>query len=204
MKKIRTNKSNSHIALLLIDNLLNKYSLQIFDADLKRTNKINLHYLPTDLFLDDSGVYVKSSNSNTLFHKYNYSLDHIRSFGQTNDSKKPFHIPKDLTALSIENDKMFFIDYNHLKLRVFCETNGKVLQSIDFGDKNCLFYIDKSGGKIYILNENKNVIEVYNLNGVLLSEKHIEQRIQSIDAFFVSNNDQISIIDKRNHFIYMF
>lgn len=204
MKKVRTNKSNTHIALLLIDNLLNKYSLQIIDADLKRINKISLHYLPANLFLNESGVYVRTSNSSTLFHKYNFSLDHIRSFGQALDQKKSFHISKDYKILSIENEKIFLIDYNHLKLRVLCETNGKALNSIEFGEKNCLFFIDKSGGKVYILNESKNIIEAFNMNGVLLFEKRIEQHVQSIDGFFVSNNEHISIVDKRNHFIYMF
>lgn len=204
MKKVKTNPANSHIAILLVNNLLSRYQLQLFNNNLKLIQKLDLHFIPHDIHLNEFGIYVQSANTNSMLHKYTYDLDHIRSFGQTSDSSKPFHVPKNLRLIGIQNDRLFLLDDSHLKLKLVNELNGKCVASIAFDSKNSQFWLDPNESRVYVLNESKYLVDVFGWTGVWLYQRRIDSRIQSLDAFFVLNNDKFAINDKRNRLIYIF
>jgi len=204
MKRVRVNKQGTHLAILLINNLLSRYQVRLLNSDLIQLNSLDLHFMPDDIFINESAIYVQSNHTSSIIHKYNYSLDHVRSFGQIKESEKPFFIGKNLQLVGIESEKLFFIDDSCLKMRILNEMNGKCVSEIRFGGKNSQFSIDASEQKIYVLNERKSVVQVLSWSGKLLHESEVDSRIQSMDGFFVLNNEVIAINDKRNRLVYIF
>lgn len=205
MRRIKINKQNSHIAVLLVNTLLNKYCLLLFSIDLKLLKRHEIHYIPTDIFLSESGIYVKSAHAGTVFHKYNYTLDHIRSFGQTLDEDKPFHIPKSSIVTGIEAGRIFFIEPGQSKLKIISENNGKKINTIDSVRESSLVYIDASRKSIHILDKyhGQHVIKVFNWDAHFLHEKEVDSRIQSADTLVVLD-DVVAVNDKKNLIIYEF
>ena len=203
MKRIKINKQNSHIAVLLVNTLLNKYGLLLFNIELKLLKKLDLHYIPTDIFLNDSGIYVKSAHSGTVFHKYNYTLDHVRSFGQTVDEDKPFYIPKNCVLTNIEDNRIFFVEPNQSKLKIISENNGKKINTIDSVKESFLVDVNLSKKNIFVLDKSKYVMKIFNWDGHFLKDKEIDSRIQSVDTFCVLD-DLAAINDKKNLIIYEF
>ncbi len=204
MKRIRVNKQSTHVAILLVNNLLSRYQVKLFNSDLNQLNSLDLHFLPNDMFMNESAIYVQSSHTNSIIHKYNYSLDHVRSFGQTSEPGKPFFVGKHLRLIGIESEKLFFVDDSCLKVRILNEMNGKCVGEIGFSAKKSQFSIDASERKVFVLNERKGVVEVFSWGGQLLYESRIDGRIQSMDGFFVLNNEVIAVNDKRNRLVYIF
>jgi hypothetical protein len=171
-------------------------------------NQIDFSFVPSDIYLSDSGIYIKSLQSNAIIHKYTYGLDHVRSFGQSLDEKKPCYLPKTFKLLGIQNEKMYFIDCERqLQMKVYNETNGKFLKFIGFEDnkKNSfILNVDLWNNKIYFVYTSKLQIDVFDLNGLFLYHKKIDSKIQNIDMFYALDENSFAIVDKRNQLVYFF
>ena len=203
MKKVKTNNACSHIVLLLVNNSLDLHDLRIFDQKLNFLRKVDLNFCPIDVHINDSDIYVESNNANKIFHKYNFSLEHVRSFGQSVDANKCYFIRKSYELVSIHNDKLYFKSNS---IKVLSETNGKCLQSIVFKNynlnKNSIVKINMTSGDIFVLDISRNLLHIFDTNGSHQRQIGINSKISSIDSFFLLSNDLICIVDKRNHYMH--
>jgi hypothetical protein len=168
---------------------------------------IDLHYAPINVFLNDSGIYVKSTQASQMIHKYNYNLDHVRSFAQNVDEKKLYFLPKNLKLIAIQHEKMYMVDYEHLRLRMINESNGKLLKEIEFEEskQRILFHVDPNKERVYFVNKSSFYIDIFDLNGDFLKRNDIDQRIEQIDNFFpLETSNSFAYVDKRNQMIHFF
>ena len=162
-------------------------------------------YLPIDVFMNDSGIYIKSGSANSqLIHKYDYTLAHVRAFGQASDENKPYFISRYHQLAFFQNEKLFVKDVENSRLRIMSETTGKYVKSIKLNDsKYCLVHVDPLE-RITIVNKKYFHLSVYNWDGMLLHQKAIDQQIEFIDNFFVLKEGIYVIQDKKNRLIHTF
>ena len=203
MKKVKTNNACSHIVLLLVNNSLDLHNLRIFDQKLKFIRKVDLNFSPIDVHVNDFDIYVESSNVNKIFHKYNFSLEKVRAFGQSVDAHKCYFIPKSYELVSIHNDKLYFKSNS---IKVLSESNGQCLQTIEFKNYNLnannIVKIDSTTGNIFVLDTSRNLLNIFDVTGAHQRQIGINSKISSIDSFFLLPNELICIVDKRNHYIH--
>ena len=163
-----------------------------------------------------------SNKNNSFIHKYSFELTLLKSFGQSSKDKEPFYIPKYYKLESVVNDetngeqKIYFVDYENLKIRIMNESSGKYVKKINmnisehgvalngaFG-KNVLIQIDSESQRIFILN--KKIFRMFMLNwdGMLISQRDVDANVQAIDKFFSIKDNMFSVIDYENQLIHFF
>jgi len=206
IKRVQACNSNHFVAVLLKNRFLDNYTLMLFNNELMHVKSIELHYKPEELFMNDTGVYVKPFILHPSFiHKYNYKLDHIKSIGQCQDENRMFYFSKSFKLITFEKEKCFFIDFENFKLKIMNELNGRVLKSISLEEtNNVLVQIDALNERINVLNTKFYQLNVYDWDGVFLFKKKIDSKIDSIDYFYLLNDENFSIVDKKNNFIHFF
>jgi len=206
IKRVQACNSNHYVAVLLKNRFLDNYTLMLFNKELTLVKSVELHYKPEELFMNDTGVYVKPFILHPSFiHKYNYKLDHIKSIGQCQDENRMFYFSKSFKLITFEKEKCFFIDSENFKLKIMNELNGRVLKSISLDEtNNILVQIDALNERINILNTKFYQLNVYDWDGVFLFKKKIDAKIESIDYFYLLNDENFSVVDKKNNFIYFF
>jgi hypothetical protein len=205
LKKLQTCATNNFIAVILVNKFLNHLNyLKLFDQELNPLHTIELHYMPIDLYMNSSGIYVRSNNYNLNINKYDYNLNHLKSFGQGVNENESYFIDRNHKLISIENEKIYLIDYEKSKIRILSELSGKYLKSFEVSeDRNFLCKID-STERFTILNRKQFKLNVFNWDNLLLYQKKLDYSIQSVDEFFVLRDGSYCIIDRKNHLIHFF
>jgi len=205
LKKLQTCGANNYIAVILVNKFLNHLNyLKLFDQELNPLHTIELHYMPVDLHMNSSGIYVRSNNYNLNINKYDYNLNHLRSFGQGLNEDEPYFIDRNHKLISIENERVYMVDYEKSKIRIMNELSGKYFKSFEVNeDRNFLCKVDSSE-RFTILNRKLFRLNVFNWDNLLLFQKKLDYSIQSVDQFFVLKDGSYCVIDRKNHLIHFF
>jgi hypothetical protein len=213
LKKIQASTFGNYIGIIFTNKFLDNYNcLKLYDGNqLKLIETIDLHYTPVDLFLNKSGIYVRSNNYNLNMNKYDYNLKHIKSFGQSVNTNDSYYIPQSAKLSFIHEEKLYFIDYENAKIRILNEQSGKYMKPLMMTDdicvnKNILISVD-SYQRITLVSRitsSKLLVKIYSWEHVLLNEKKIDLKCDSIDKFIALEDGLYSVIDKKNQSIYFF
>jgi hypothetical protein len=206
IKRIQVCNSNHYVTVLLKNRFLDNYTLSLYNNELIHIRSIDLHYKPDELFMNDTGIYVKPFLLHPSFiHKYNYKLEHIKSIGQCIDDNKLFYFSKSFKLIAFEKEKLFFIDLENFKIKIMNELNGRVCKSISLNEtNNILVQIDSLNERVNVLNIKHYFLYVYDWDGLFLFKKKIDTKIESIDYFYFLNDEKFSIVDQKNSLIYFF
>ena len=218
IKKTQTN--SNYIGVLLIHQFSgNNNCIQLYDTtSLKLVTSIELTYRPVDMYMSENAIYVMSNKNNSFIHKYGFDLKQLKSFGQSSKEKEPFYIPKYFKLESVVREesgeqKLYFVDYEHLKVRIMSESTGKYLKKISMvtggqfsgsGSKNILIQIDSGSQRIVMLNKKQFRITVLNWDGMLLSQREVDAGVQAIDKFFLVKDNAFAVVDSLNQLVHFF
>ena len=226
IKKAFTNQK--YLAILLVNQYLgSSNTLQLYEitTEINLIQSINLEYRPVDVYLNQHAVYVTSNKNHGFIHKYNFELKHLKSFGQSSKEKESFYIPKYFKLECViqsdaDQQKIYFVDYENLKIRIMNESNGKYVKKINinvneqslggngsgagaFG-KNILIQIDALSQRIFILNKKMFRMSTLNWDGMLISQKEIDANVQVIDKFVLIGENFFSVVDYENQLVHFF
>lgn len=213
LKKIQSSTHNNFIGIIFTNKFLDNYNcLKLYDGNqLKLIETIDLHYTPVDIFMNKSGIYIRSNNYNLNMNKYDYNLKHIKSFGQAVNTNDSHYIPQSAKLSFIHEEKLYFIDYENSKIRILNELSGKYMKPLMMTDdicinKNVLISVDsyKRITLIGRITSSKLLMKIYSWDHVMLNEKKIDLKCDSIDNFFALDDGLYSVIDKKSQSIYFF
>jgi hypothetical protein len=200
-------------------------------------NKNGIYVLTSQLRSSSS-----RSNSNIVLYKYDHDLklldtynfafvrkrDHstnnhncINGDGSispslNNDSEDCFYIDRNLNLIGIENEKLYFIDMEKLRLRIINELDGKMFKSFKIEEEelsdrkeNLIVRVD-SMQRVNVLNKKTLKMSVYSSMdaangsgaGLLVSQRVIDSKIQSLDYFYTFSDSTYCFIDRKNNLIH--
>ncbi len=225
----KTFACKKYLAVLLVNqylgtnNLLQLYQMMP-ENEIKLTQTIELEYRPVDVYMNEHAVYVISNKNQNFIHKYNFELKHLKSFGQSSKEKDLFYIPKYFKLecvvqdQGVDHQKIYFVDYENLKIRIMNETSGKYVKKININvsghslgngngngnGKNISIQIDAHSQRIFILNKKIFRMSVLNWDGMLISQKEIDANVQSIDKFYLIGENFFSVVDYENQLVHFF
>lgn len=205
LKKLQTSSFNNYIALILVSKFDSCNFVKLYDSELNLAKEIELSYNPTDMHMNENGIYIRSSNNSSIINKYDYGLVHLKSFGQASKEADAFYIPKHLKLNNVIEDKLYFIDNEKSKIRIMNENSGKYVKTINLDDeKNSLLIQVDSNQRITIINKRQFRLSVLNWEGMLLHQKKIDPKIVSVDQFYLVKDGVYAVVDRKNHLIHFF
>ena len=140
---------------------------------------------------DETTIYCSSNSSLYLF---DWNLELIRSFPQTDKFTMPFYFPASIKQIEMKNGKYFWLD--DISLNIIDALNGYIIKSIKLKAEKFVF-----NSKEYLIAFSKlrQTVWFYNSeNGDLISQCELHQFPIPISSVFIDKCDKLCFLDKSN------
>lgn len=140
---------------------------------------------------DESNIYCSSNNS---LHLFDWNLELIKSFPQTDQFDMPFYFPFNIKQIELKNEKYYWLDDTGLNIK--SAIDGNIMKSIRlkadkfvFNSNDCLIAFSKLRQIVWFFCSE---------NGDLLSQCKLQQFPLPIASLFVNKYDKLCFLDKSN------
>lgn len=187
--------------------------LKLYDSSLNLVSSIYLEHKTSELFINDEFVYAQiESNSHPFVCKYDYNLKRCAMFEKLKSDTELFvTLIVDKLVYISSTEKLYFVDSCFSRLKVFDESNGTLLRSINLNNLRdaciCVDYVrlQQTGLEQFIyVNRVDKTIKLYNEHGELMAENKLDEKIKCISEFHLSPDGSYVFVDHLNDSIYYY
>ena len=170
----------------------NKYLMK-FDKNLNELKMVpSAHEIKCLSSSNDKFVFMVTDDINCNIHVLNEDLLVINKIGQTQIVESPFYFSDEIKKL-LHRNKKFYCLYSD-KVEIVDEETGNRLKSIETQSK--LIKMD-TNGNIYLLDTQRAIIVIYDLNGDFLHEIFLINLPEKFD-FFIDNDNEARFVLNSN------
>jgi hypothetical protein len=190
-----------------------RHLLKLYDSSLNLVSSVYSEYQPSELFMNDEFLYAQiESNTHPFVLKYDYNLKRCTMFEKLKSDTELFvTLIVDKLVYISSKKKLYFVDSCFSRLKVYDESNGTLLQSINLDNLRdacvCVDYLrlEQTGIEQFIyVNRIDKKIKLYNERGELIAENKLDEQIKCISEFHLSPDGSYIFLDHLNDSIYYY